>query len=244
MLERSSRMQVSEIADVVTAHLQLDIPPIALAFVETVPETMPTVSGDVPSACSFWRRAENEVFFADAARHFNCPIGAMTMGFALPAEVQQQLGALVSTMTACAYVGADEPAHIPTVATHSAGIVYGPLKVFPLQPDVILLWLTPRQAMLLNEAVGAAQWTATRPAGVYGRPACAAVPLALNESSVALSLGCTGMRTFTGVREDRLLAVLPGAKADEVVSALTSTVRANEIMGELYAGRKAHYAGA
>ena len=34
----------------------------------------------------------------------------------------------------------------------AAGIVYGPLGELPIEPDLILLWLTPRQAMFYSEA--------------------------------------------------------------------------------------------
>jgi uncharacterized protein (DUF169 family) len=57
----------------------------------------------------------------------------------------------------------------------------------------------------------------------------------------ALSFGCTGMRTFTGVREDRLLAALPGHRAGELAEALAAAKRANATMLAYYEERKAAF---
>ena len=42
--------------------LDLDPPPIALAFVDQPPIGIDTVQADLPSSCAFWRKAEQEVF--------------------------------------------------------------------------------------------------------------------------------------------------------------------------------------
>ena len=61
--------------------LSLQNPPIALAFVDQPPEGVAQASKPVPSACTFWRQAEQGTFYAAAAQHFNCPVGSMVMGF-------------------------------------------------------------------------------------------------------------------------------------------------------------------
>lgn len=166
----------------------------------------------------------------------------MTMGFELPDAVKQNLMDVVQTMFGCNYLSRDEPDKIPGVRKEKTGIVYGPLRDFPLAPDLILLWLTPRQAMLYSEAVGTCRWTQATPTAVFGRPACAALPVALQQSECALSLGCTGMRTFTEISEDRLLAVIPGDKAQEFLTALESTVASNETMRSFYEEHKRQFA--
>ena len=229
------------IAEGVASMLSLNTPPIGLAFVEAAPKGVETFNAEVPSACTLWRRAESQVFYAAAEKHFNCPIGAMTMGFDLPKEVGQQLSGLVQMMCDCGYISGEEPAKIPGVKKKKSGIVYGPLKDFPLEPDLVLMWLPPRQAMLYNEAVGSIRWTSTLPATVFGRPACAALPISFENSQSALSLGCTGMRTFTDIGQDRLLAALPGNKASELLNALTATLKSNATMREFYEQHKARF---
>lgn len=236
-------MENRQLAEELTSQLGLDIPAVALAFADSQPAGIPAATDAVPSACTFWRDAESRVFYAPAAAHANCPIGVMTMGFEMSPEVHAQLMQLVGMACGCGYIAADEPAKIPTVGKRHAGIVYGPLQDFPGAPDLILLWLTPRQAMLYSEAAGTLSWTEAAPTWALGRPACSALPVALAQNRSTLSLGCMGMRTFTGIHEDRLLGVLPGKQAATLFAALPGTIAANRAMGEFYAGRKAQFAG-
>ncbi|MCI0529959.1 MAG: DUF169 domain-containing protein, partial [Nitrospira sp.] len=206
-----------------------------------VPAGIEVFDQAVPSACTFWWKAASQVFYAPAEKHFNCPIGAMTLGFDMPEAVQQELMGFVQKMSGAGYIAPGEPEKIPTLKKKHIGVVYGPLKAFPLEPDLILMWLTPRQAMLYSEAMGTCRWTETAPTAVFGRPACGALPIVLEHSQPALSLGCAGMRTFTEISEDRLLAALPGKKVQDFLNTLTTTLQANETMQAFYNGHKAKF---
>lgn len=234
-------MSYKTITQDISTNLQLDTDPIALSFVASAPADVPTFEGEVPSACAFWRKAETGVFYAPAEKHFNCPVGAFTMGFDMPDDVQQELMGLVEFMCDSSYLSAEEPANIPTLAQGKSGIVYGPLAEFPLEPDLVLFWLTPRQAMFYNEAFDTVQWTGESPMPTFGRPACAALPAAQEDRMPTLSLGCMGMRTFTEISEDRLLAVLPGDRAKEFSDALEQTLTANSAMQDFYEERKTQF---
>lgn len=230
-----------------TAHrlsdlLSLRHPPIALAFVDEAPDGVTQASAPVPSACTFWRRAEHGTFYAAADQHFNCPVGSMVMGFELPAAINEQLGGLVQSMCDAKYLSMDEAAKIPSVARHSAGIVYGPLSEFPLDPDLVVMWVDVAQAMLYSEAAGRAAWT-NAPMEVSGRPGCAALPIALRSDLPGMSLGCAGMRTFTEIGDDMNLAVVPGSALAPFVDALGGTVESNAAMRSFYAAHKAAIAG-
>jgi uncharacterized protein (DUF169 family) len=231
------------IADTLASRLGLDIPPVALAFTAEAPAGVRTSDAVVPSACAFWRSAESGVFFAKASGHFNCPVGAMVMGFDLPDSVSAELMELVGKMTACGYISSEEPAKIPVNRNRADGIVYGPLAMFPVRPDAILLWLKPAQAMIWSEASGGADWSCGTPTAVFGRPACAAIPASLGGGQPTISLGCIGMRTFTGIGEDRLLAVIPGERLDAFAEALAKSRSVNDAMQEFYEGRKRAIAG-
>jgi len=233
----------SRFAADLTKRLRLDVPPVALAFVDEPPPGVDTLQAEGPSACSFWRRAEREVFFAPAAKHFGCAVGAMTMGFQLPETIRQSLVRTVETMCDAGYIAADEPGSMPSVKRSHAGILYGPLADFPGRVDLVVLWVTPRQAMLFNEAGGQVAWSSSSQTSIFGRPACAALPVALSESRPTLSFGCLGMRTFTAIADDRLLAVVPAADLEGFTSRLASTCAANAAMGEVYEDMKAQFAG-
>jgi uncharacterized protein (DUF169 family) len=234
-------MKYNSNAAQMTNRLQLSSPPVALSFVKEPPAGVPAFEGQVPSACTFWREAEARLFYAPAEKHFNCPIGVMTMGLEMTSDVQQNLMTIVEMMCGAKYIGSGEPANIPSVKGEKAGIVYGPLADFPIEPELVLMWLNNRQAMLYNEAAGTCHWTGQGPAHIFGRPACAALPMALDASEATLSLGCLGMRTFTDVADDRLLAVLPGGKIAAFCDALESAVSANEQMGSFYREHKAKF---
>ena len=230
-------MTNKEIAAAINSALDLDPPPVALAFVEQPPAGVDTIQSEVPSSCAFWRRAEQQVFYAPAEAHFNCPVGAMVMGFELPQPVADELGQLVSSMCDCGYIANDEPAHIPVVQSKPKGIVYGPLDAFPLRPDAVVCWLSPMQAMIWNEAGGEARWDRDVPVPVTGRPACAALPAGINQNRPVLSFGCMGMRTFTEVAGDRMLATIPGALLAEFSARLQAMRATNDAMQSFYMER-------
>jgi uncharacterized protein (DUF169 family) len=225
------------IADRITAALMLDMVPVALTFTDTPPAGAAAPAQVVPSACSFWRLAEQGVFYAPADAHYNCPVGTMVMGLPMPEAVMGQLGEAVTTMGGCGYLDPAEAAKIPTVQPSAAGILYGPLADIPADPGLVLLWLTPRQAMLYNEAAGTAAWTSDGPL-VNGRPACAALPAALSSGSPVMSWGCMGMRTFTGIPDDRLLATIPGTILSEFADNLDRIATANQAMRGYYMNKK------
>jgi uncharacterized protein (DUF169 family) len=234
-------MSNATIAERLTKLLALETSPVALTFTDSPPESVPGPDRAVPSACSFWRLAESGVFYAPADAHYNCAIGTMVMGFPLPDQVQQTLGNLMNSMCGCDYFGADETDKVPVIQPSANGILYGPLADLPVPPGVVLLWLSPRQAMLFNEAAGTASWATGAPL-TTGRPACAALPAALSHDSAAISLGCAGMRTFTDVSDDKLLAAVPGDRIGDFVDDLDRVSTANDTMLTYYHERKASLA--
>jgi uncharacterized protein (DUF169 family) len=158
--------------------------------------------------------------------------------------VQASLGDLVGTMFQVGYLGTGEPANLPSVAGGPAGIVYGPLADMPVDPDVVVMWMTPKQAMYYDEAAGTVQWDAPTPARVYGRPGCAAVAMASKGEQPALSMGCIGMRTFTEIADDRVLVAVPGNRVEALASALESTMESNRVMEAAYRAKAAELTGA
>ncbi len=231
-------MSNSDVAERLRDGLKLKSAPIALAFVDAPPAGVATSDAVVPSTCSFWREAEKGVFFAAADKHFNCPVGTFVMGFDMPKAVSDELMELVGTMTKCGYISGDEPGQIPTNKKKAKGVVYGPLDKFPMAPDAVVAWLSPAQAMVWSEAMGGADWSGDQPSTVYGRPACGAVPSAMGKGS-SLSLGCAGMRTFTGVDDGKMLGVISGAKLEEAAGALTRMRTINDGMESFYQDRAA-----
>ncbi len=86
-VKRKKSNLYQELAQRFNDELQLKQPPIGLAFVDEVPESVQHTKARVPSACTFWRLGEQGVFYATAEDHSECPIGMMTMGFPMPERI-------------------------------------------------------------------------------------------------------------------------------------------------------------
>lgn len=213
-------------------------PPIALAFVDERPAGVPALSQSAPSACSLWPAAQSNLFYATAEQHANCPLGAHVMGLGTGDSVRDALKAVVEKMCGCEYIDPEEAGNIPTVQRHASGVVYGPLASFPMPADVVLMWLRPSRAMLYQEASGATSWEGDRVSRLLGRPGCAALPVAPNEATPVLSAGCIGMRTFTKVGDEVLLAAVPVGRLEDFIEALQAAHSANEAMREYYRSRE------
>jgi uncharacterized protein (DUF169 family) len=223
----------SELSGLLEEQLQLHRQPVALAFAEAQPADVPRLDSTMPSGCSMWRRAETEVFFAAAEDHFNCPLGSMVMGFQLPAEQMNKVQEEVGMMCGIHYVREAEVEHVPQVPRSFAGIVYGPLWRFPLDPHIVLLWLTPGQAMKMSECCGLMNW-ADPPSGILGRPGCGSIPIALTEGKPSMSFGCVGMRINSGAAEDLLLMAVPRNLLENMHADLTN-------MGQVHQQMEQHY---
>ena len=238
-------VDVVELARALRETVELRYTPVALAFATERPDGIADAGDEVPSACTFWRHAEERVFYAPAEAHMNCPIGAMTMGFPMSELQQEQLMGLVGQMGEVGYVDPEEAANIPSVPGDKSGIVYGPLEGFPLEPDVVLAWVTGRGAMMLDEATGASRWTPEQTGLMtFGRPSCAAVAVAVRTAKPSFSVGCSGMRIFTGIDPDLNLAILPHEILAELPERLDATRRANEQMATFYTAQKERFAAA
>ena len=232
-------MQSNDLSSLLENQLGLTEPPVAVAFVDEQPPGVPRTLNVVPSACAFWRQAEQGTFFASAEDHFNCPLGAMVMGFPLPDEQMSQLMEEVGMMCGISYVREEEVPNVPKVTRASAGIVYGPLAGFPVEPDAVLLWCTPHQAMKMSECCGLINWAAS-PAGMFGRPGCAALPIALTLEAPSQSFGCVGMRINTGVDESKLLMVIPRNILNTITSSLPQMSDIHQQMESHYNNRMAN----
>jgi uncharacterized protein (DUF169 family) len=236
-------MKYAAIATSLSEQLSLEHPPVALAFVKEPPPGIRRTDTAVPAGCAFWQRAESEVFYAAAEDHFRCPVGAMVMGFPLPPAQMQELQETVEMMCGLSYVRPEEMERIPKVTRPAAGIVYGPLARFPLEPDVVLLWVTPQQAMVMSECCGLINWAGSA-AAIHGRPGCASVPLAMAGAQAAQSYGCTGMRINTGIAGQFMLLALPGTLLPQLSDDLARVAGVHAQLDAYYRHRAAGLAPA
>ena len=196
------------------ARLSMSRRPVAITFLDVEPAGISKFSGTEPAGCSFWRlAAAGRTFYTVPADHFNCAVGAYTHNVQLPPERAKETETMLGMMFDLGYVRPEEVPEIPRLPREPAAVVFAPLGDAPVAPSVVLFTLRNSSAMLLNEAALRAGASASLP--VLGRPSCMALPAALKHGTVT-SLGCIGNRVYTGISEDELYVVVPGAKLEAV----------------------------
>lgn len=223
-----------------TELLQLKQPPVGMAFVQNVPTGVPHSTHGVPSACTFWRLAEQGVFYATAEDHKQCPIGMMTMGFTMPEADQQRAQELVGTMASVQYFSPAEVSALPVVQKPHSSIVYGRLDQFPVEAEVILCIIDTQQAMLVAEAIGNMNWLQGGQSA-FGRPTCAVIPRTLQTGQTSMSFGCIGARTYTGLTPSELVLTIPANQFASLVERLQTTVSANAALAPFHQQQKAMF---
>ena len=217
--------------------LALSLPPVAIAFRPTAPPGLPRVDAVGPAGCSYWKlAAEGKVFYTEAGDHYNCPIGAYTHGVDLPTEKARELEGLMGTMIGLEYLKSEEVPSIPHRTAPFGVAIYGPFPVAPFDADVVVVRGRPKQVMLVTEAAHMAGIGSEVAARL--RPTCAMLPETMQTGRASISLACIGNRVYTGLGDDELYIALPGQKVSDVLSKLTTIIRANLELEGFHKGRK------
>src|ERR1039457_7204374 len=91
-----------DLAEALTASLELTTPPIAITFDAGLPEDVDPYegpkpppapdgrTGPVPAGCVFWTKAIDRTFSTVASDHANCSVGTLVHGFAGLDEVRSE----------------------------------------------------------------------------------------------------------------------------------------------------------
>ena len=226
-----------KLSEQLSGALELTLAPVAVSFPDDAPAGVARFEGVVPAGCVFWQHATERVFITTAKDHALCAIGVHTHHLANPFPAHQaELAEALKTMSELDYVRADEVAAIPVIKRENRYVMYGPLAEFPVEPEVVLIFAHARQGLILSEAIARIDNDAP-PA--LGRPACAALPQALNQGKAALSLGCCGARAYLDALDDSVaLWALPGAKLDRYCAEITILAAANKTLGEFHERRR------
>jgi uncharacterized protein (DUF169 family) len=217
-------------------ELQLNRPPVAIAFLDAPPSGVMKFTGVVPSGCSFWRlAAEGQTFFTVPADHYNCPIGSYTHNVPLPPDRASELESTLSLMAGIGYVRMEEVSGIPRLATTPGAIVYAPLADTPVPPDVVMFTVSAQSMMILGEAATRARVASGM--STIGRPTCMAIPASLMAGVVA-STGCIGNRVYTGIEDNELYVAVPGKDLEAIATELKTIATANATLREYHSNRR------
>ncbi len=215
-------MDTLNLVQLLADRLGVEIPPVGMAFVDSEPSDIPPLYREPPSFCSLWRMAELRLFYASAERHAGCGIGGMVSGFLSAEGRERELAELLEEMCEAGVGTTEEIAETPRFARPGAGAIYGPLWRMPLEPDLALMWATLPQMGVVQEIVGKVMWKNNPQGAAFTRPACGVLPIAYRHGKPALSLGCVGMRLYTGIPPQLFLVALPSEYLPKLENGLKS----------------------
>jgi uncharacterized protein (DUF169 family) len=225
-----------KLASALAASLDLRQPPVAISFTDTIPEGIEAHSGRVPAGCKFWQDAASEAFATTASDHDLCAIGVYTHNLPSSSAQQTDLMDALKVFADLDYVRPEDLAQIPVLASEPRHVVYAPLARSPLPPDVVLLFVSANQTLILSEAT---QQVENQNAPAMGRPACALVPQVMNTGRAALSLGCCGARAYLDVlTSDVAIFAIPGAKLEAYTHRIEALAKANAVLSNFHQIRR------
>lgn len=214
-----------ELASELEALLKLQTAPLAITFSSCAPADVPAFeatspepasdgrTGKVPAGCVFWIEAATRTFTTLPEDHGNCSVGAVTHGLKTLEEVAGN--ADVAALLESGWVTLDVVPLIPVVKQRPSFITYGPLGETAHDPDVILLRINAKQAMILSDAVPGLKFE--------GKPQCHIIPMAKEQNAVAVSVGCILSRVRTGMSNAEMTCAIPAGRLGEVVKLLGKT---------------------
>ena len=212
----------------------LRVPPVAIGFFAEPPEGIEHFGdGPAPSGCTFWQLAQQGQTFYTLPDDHLCAVGTYTHSLTPPASAPMGLQDTVEFMVKNEYLKEEEVPSIPTLATPLQVVAYAPADAAAFEPDVVVVAIDPGRAMILFEAAlraGAGDPATT----ILGRPGCGVVPQAANSGRSALSFGCIGNRTYTGLPDSEFYLAIPGDKWEAVAAAVDEITGANAAMEGYY----------
>jgi uncharacterized protein (DUF169 family) len=161
--------------------------------------------------------AHERTFDTVAEDHGNCSVGRFTHGFVDAADILDKTD--VAALLEVGWVTMEAFGGVAALSRRPKGVRYGPLSETTSDPDLILLRVTPRQMMEINDAVEV-DWS--------GKPQCQILPRAAEMGVIAASMGCALSRARTGMSDDELTVAVPGNRVSELVDALGPVTRADD----------------
>lgn len=209
--------------------LSLQASPLAITFAATAPPGVPPYEGTIPAptpdgrtgkvsaGCVFWMKATDRTFTTVPEDHGNCSVGSLTHGLHSLDEAAGKSD--VAALLEAGWVSMEMVPTIPVVTERPNFITYGPLRDTAVDPHVVFLRLTAKQAMILSDALSDLRFE--------GKPQCHIIPLAKEAQHVAISVGCMLSRVRTGMSNNEMTCAIPAPRLAEVVEKLRTTCAAD-----------------
>lgn len=239
----AEKREYTDIAAELTSLLGLAVPPLAITFaqhrpagIEAFDGPMPDPTGDgrtgrVAASCVFWIHGVSRTFATAPEDHGNCSVGCVTHGIKTLEQVANN--ADIACLVGAGWVDPAVFPHIPVVTDKPAYIIYGPLAESSIDPDVVLLRLTGKQAMIMKDAIPDIR--------IEGKPQCHIIPIAKELEQPAISVGCMLSRVRTGMTNNEMTCTLPACQLGTVLAKLRAACQADRAVADYASEDKARF---
>jgi uncharacterized protein (DUF169 family) len=206
-------LDYAALSNKLTSALGLKGSPVAIKLIRSkssVPKGLSHIN-EVLHHCTMVQKARGgSKFYATVEQHA-CRGGAGMLGvIEIPESVRSgeyyyKLGRFSSIEHA-----ADTMQDVPRVDFKNYATAYSPLAETPFEPDVVVLLVNPRQAMMIAQA-NVYELHSRNTADFSGiQSLCGdAVAAPLMRGTINFTLGCTGSRKHAKISEDELIVGIP-----------------------------------
>ena len=109
----------SQLAAILAASLDLQQPPVAISFTDTIPAGVKSHAGRVPAGCRFWEDGAATAFATTASDHNLCAIGVYTHNLQSSPAQQTDLMDALKVFGDLDYVRPEDLASIPVLASRT-----------------------------------------------------------------------------------------------------------------------------
>jgi uncharacterized protein (DUF169 family) len=217
-------LDYAALSDQLTSVLGLKGSPVAVKLIRTesqVPKGLNHLN-EVMRHCEMVQKARRGSRFYATVEQHACKGGAGMLGLIdIPENIKSgefyyKLGRFSSVEHA-----ADVMEAIPNVDFKTYATAYAPLSDAPFKPEVVVLVVNPRQAMMIAQA-NVYELHSRNTADFSGiQSLCGdAVAAPLVRDRINFTLGCSGSRKYAKVTEDELIVGIPMAMLPNLTDAL------------------------
>ncbi len=212
------------VSEKLKGKLGLDKSPVAIKLVlreEDIPEGIEKIDETIRHCEMVQRASEGRIFFATADEQM-CKGGAASIGLA-EAPKKVKTGEFYYELGRFSSIGAGKRTmdKIPKIEPIMYAAVYAPLEEANFDPDVIVVICNPAQALKLVQAMvyTLGGRISTDFAGLMS--VCAdAVAAPYTQAVANITLGCSGSRTYAGIKDDELIVGMNAENIWCIINAL------------------------
>ena len=226
-MENSCNIENNEyFAKMLKKNLNLINSPVAIKFIlneEEIPDNV-TKLNDKLRHCEMVKKAsKGDIFYATSDEQL-CKGGSSALGLEkLPKKIKSgefyyELGRFKSIGSAKRTLD-----KIPKIDLKSYGIIYSPLELADMEPDVVVIIANPKQAMEVSQSLVYTLGGRVKADFSGIQSVCAdAVAGPFTNQRANISLGCTGSRKFAKINDEELIIGLNGENIGCTINALNS----------------------